>query len=213
MGYGVEMKLGPVGLVLAAAVVAGCDCGYRSINAPVDAAGAEPPLDASPTPWYYDGDGDGAAPSLVCSGLPSWNGTDEGREQDLLAAINNARATMYDCDRVEPRPPVVMDASLRCAAREIALELDQTGSTAYTQGCGGDQAVLDLQVRWGYWDASRGTRAFADALDAENAVARWVAVEGGSTCCAVMLPIEGSRLGAGVLGRTRVALFGPPPPS
>jgi hypothetical protein len=106
-----------------------------------------------------------------------------------------------------------MDASLRCAAREIALEIDRTGSTAYTQGCGGDQAVLDLEARWGFWGASRGTRAFADASDAESAVGEWVAVEGGSTCCAVMLPTEGFLFGAGVQGRTWVALFGPPPPS
>jgi uncharacterized protein YkwD len=206
------MKRGLVGL-LAAAVVAGCDCGYRSFAAPVDAAGGEPPLDASPTPWYYDGYGDGAAPRLVCRGLPSWDGPDERREEDLLAAVNDARATLYDCDRVEPQPPVAMDASLRCAAREIALEIDRTGTTAYTQGCGGDQAVLDLEARWGFWRASTGTRAFADASDAESAVAEWVAVEGGSTCCAVMWPTEGNLLGAGVQGRTWVALFGPPPPS
>jgi uncharacterized protein YkwD len=163
-----------------------CACGARSYAPPLDSpdarsddAGDAAPEDSGPRPWRYDDAGVGVEPDLTCTGLPLWARSDADRETDLLDVINEARASGSTtgagiCARMAAAPTLEMNPSVRCAARETALEISTAGRTSLTQGFGNGDAGWDLLRQWGLEPGIMGV-LYAQAPTAEEAVAVWTA--------------------------------------
>ena len=204
---------------IVAFVMAGC--GYRSAPAATvgDAAPPDAGLDgsvaardggsdaASPR-WRYEGGDGGPKSELLCDGLPSWSATDAESEWRLLAAINAARSVARRCPRGrswEADPPLPMNPALRCAAREVAIQIESTGTTEIKFGMFVDRATFDLLLRWGY-HAGIASREFARADSADAAVQMWLTDP--DLCNGVMIPL--TDFGGGVRSDIWVAIGGYP---
>jgi hypothetical protein len=203
-------------LVIAAALSwLAAGCGYRLRAREIgDDAGRESdasnPLpeagsDSSVPLWSYDDADAGSARDLFCSGLPAWDAGDGWNEILLNHAVNAARSSDRTCPEGGWRPAtgsLRMRPSLRCAARQVALDIDTTGHTDVAPGEFVDPATSDLLLAWGY-RVDVSSREFAQADSADAAVDGWLA---DPFDCESLL-VGGTRdFGGGVIGDVWVAI-------
>ena len=153
-----------------------------------DAPPPEPePADPGPPP-PPPAQGSDVPEGAYCSDVANWDPAWVAMELEMLAAVNAVRASGFSCPGIQqaPVPPLVMNPSLRCAARKHSKDMAEKGYFAHTNQEG--EQSWDRMMAAGYNGTGFSENIAAGSPQIQHTMEQWLTSTAGH-CEALFDPV------------------------